>query len=134
VAEGFGSVEEVAFADPSEMAEIEGFDEDVANELKDRALAWLEELEANADVRRVELGVVDEVAELTGLSAALLVKLGEAGVKTLDDLADLAADEYVEILGKDAPTEEEANAVIMAARAHWFGEGGAPVDQAGTEG
>jgi len=134
VAEGFGSVEEVAFADPTEMAEIEGFDEDVANELKDRALAWLEELEANADARRVELGVADDVAEITGVSAALLVKLGEAGVKTLDDLADLAADEYVEILGKDAPTEEEANAVIMAARAHWFGEGGAPVDQAGTEG
>jgi N utilization substance protein A len=64
--------------------------------------------------------VTDEVAALEGLSAAMLVRLGEGGVKTLDDLGDLAGDELVEMLGDLAPSEEEANAIIMAARAHWF--------------
>jgi N utilization substance protein A len=56
----------------------------------------------------------------------MLVKLGDKGVKTLDDLGDLASDELIDIVGRDALTEDEANAVIMAARAHWFeneGEG-----------
>ena len=103
-----------------ELAEIEGFDESVADELKQRALAFLEVQDEQANERRLELGVEDIVAELTGFSATQLVKLGENGVKTLDDLADLAGDELVEILGKDGPSEEEANAIIMAARAHWF--------------
>ncbi|ALG70333.1 transcription elongation factor NusA [Azospirillum thiophilum] len=124
VAEGFTSVEEIAFVETEELAEIEGFDESVADELKQRALAFLEVQDEQANERRLELGVEDIVAELTGFSAMQLVKLGENGVKTLDDLADLAGDELVEILGKDgakdAPSEEEANAIIMAARAHWF--------------
>jgi len=126
VAEGFTSVEEIAYAETEELAEIEGFDEDVANELKQRALSFLEEQDVRADERRRELGVDDALAELGGLTAPMLVKLGEAGVKTLDDLGDLAGDELREILGKDAPSEDEANEIIMAARAHWFdGEGGA---------
>jgi len=52
----------------------------------------------------------------------MLVTLGEKGVKTIDDLADLAGDELVEILGADAIEEDAANEIIMAARAHWFGE------------
>ncbi|CAO3399187.1 transcription termination factor NusA [Azospirillum palustre] len=128
VAEGFTSVEEIAYVETEELAEIEGFDESVADELKQRALAFLEVRDEQANERRLELGVEDIIAELTGFSATQLVKLGENGVKTLDDLADLAGDELVEILGKDgakdAPSEEEANAIIMAARAHWFeGEG-----------
>ncbi len=129
VAEGFTSVEEIAYVETEELAEIEGFDESVADELKQRALAFLEEQDSQANERRLALGVEDVVAELTGCSAAQLVKLGENGVKTLDDLADLAGDELVEILGKDGPSEEEANEIIMAARAHWFesenGEGAA---------
>ncbi|MFP5516684.1 MAG: transcription termination factor NusA [Alphaproteobacteria bacterium] len=124
VAEGFTSVEEIAFVETEELAEIEGFDESVADELKQRALAFLEVQDEQANERRLELGVEDIVAELTGFTATQLVKLGENGVKTLDDLADLAGDELVEILtkdgAKDAPSEEEANAIIMAARAHWF--------------
>jgi len=136
VAEGFASVEEIAYVETDELAEIEGFDESVADELKQRALAFLDVQDTQANERRLELGVEDVVAELTGCSAAQLVKLGENGVKTLDDLADLAGDELVEILGKDGPSEEEANEIIMAARAHWFesenGESGAEAAAGGA--
>ena len=70
------------------------------------------------------MGVADDLAALEGLNSTMLVTLGEKGVKTLDDLADLAGDELIEIIGKDALTLDQANDVIMAARAHWFeGEG-----------
>ena len=127
VAEGFSSVEEIAYVETEELAEIEGFDEDVAEELKQRALNFLEEQEVHLTEKRRALGVDDAVAELSGLTPAQLVKLGENGIKLLDDLADLAADELRDILGKDGPSEEEANEIIMAARAHWFdGEEGMP--------
>jgi len=123
VAEGFSSLEEIAFIDTDDLAEIEGFDADVADEIKERARTWLENQNAIYTERRQAMGVADEVAEVTGLAPVLLVKLGESGVKTLDDLADLAGDELIEILGKDAPPKDEANEIIMAARAHWFAEG-----------
>lgn len=127
VAEGFTSVEEIAYVETEELAEIEGFDEDVAEELKQRALNFLDEQDVRMTEKRQALGVEDAVAEVTGFSPVLLVKLGENGVKTMDDLADLAADELRDILGKEAPSEDEANEIIMAARAHWFdGEEGAP--------
>ena len=66
------------------------------------------------------MGVEEAVAEIEGLTPQMLVALGEKGVKTLDDLADLAGDELIDIVGKDALDEESANAVVMAARAHWF--------------
>lgn len=131
VAEGFSSVEEVAFCEDEDLADIEGFDADVALELKQRALTFLEEQDRIMTEKRLALGVAEEVAELADFTPAQLVKLGENGVKLLDDLADLSGDELLDILGKDALTEEEANAVIMAARAHWFEgeEGAAPAGE-----
>jgi N utilization substance protein A len=126
VAEGFVSVEEIAFVETEELASIEGFDEAVAEELKARAQGWLERRDALHDARRRELGVEDAVADATGFGPSDLVKLGENGVKTLDDLADLAGDELREIVGADAVTEEQANEIIMAARAHWFEGDGQP--------
>jgi N utilization substance protein A len=120
VTEGFTSVEELAFTPPDELADIEGFDENVAAELISRADLFLQRRDAEMDEKRRELGVSDEIAGMEQLSPAMLVLLGEKGVKTLDDLADLAGDELVEILGADSMDEEAANAVIMAARAHWF--------------
>jgi N utilization substance protein A len=120
VAEGFVSLEQVAFVPVAELAEIEGFDEEVAEELRLRARSHLEEEERQADESRRALGVEDAVAEVDGLDSAMVVKLGEGGIKTLDDLADLASDELLEILGDAAPTPEQADAIIMAARAHWF--------------
>jgi N utilization substance protein A len=125
VAEGFSSVEEIAFAEIHELAEIEGFDEDVAEELRDRARLFLDQQNSELTERRQALGVSEEIAAIEGFSPVMLVKLGENGVKTLDDLADLAGDELREILGKDAMSLDEANEIIMAARAHWFTEEGA---------
>jgi N utilization substance protein A len=120
VAEGFMSLEQVAFVPVEELAEIEGFDDDVATELRARARTYLEELNRRNEEKRRELGVADDLAGLAGLSPVMLVKLGENGVKTLDDLADLASDELIDMLGDLAPSAAEADAIIMAARAHWF--------------
>ncbi|WP_114392159.1 transcription termination factor NusA [Oleisolibacter albus] len=128
VNEGFTSVEEIAFVDLNELTAIEAFDEDVAAELQARAAAFLEEQNAKLEEKRKGMGVTDEVAAIDALTPAMLVKLGDKGVKTLDDLADLAGDELIEIVGKDAMTLDEANEIIMAARAHWFADG----DEAGA--
>jgi N utilization substance protein A len=123
VTEGFTSVEEVGYVPLSDLAGIEGFDEDVANELQQRARVFLKEQNERLEARRHELGVADEIAEIEGVTPALMVALGEKGVKTLDDLADLAADELIEMAPAGAKLEtEEANAIIMAARAHWFAD------------
>lgn len=123
VQEGFTSIEEVVAAEDEEIASIEGFDENIAVELKRRAAEWLERRDAELDTRRRELGVEDGIAEYENFTPAMLVALGEKGVKTLDDLADLAGDELIEILGEGAMDEETANAIIMDARKHWFAEG-----------
>ncbi|MBV8915278.1 MAG: transcription termination/antitermination protein NusA, partial [Acetobacteraceae bacterium] len=70
--------------------------------------------------KRIELGVTDDIAAMETFTPAMLVALGEKGVKSLDDLADLASDELIEIVGAENMDEETANSVIMAARAHWF--------------
>ncbi len=120
VTEGFTSVEELAFTPAEELSDIEGFDEAVAAELINRADLFLQRRDAEMDEKRRELGVSDDIAGIESLSPAMLVQLGEKGIKTLDDLADLAGDELVEIVGEAAMDAEAANAVIMAARAHWF--------------
>ncbi|HWE74627.1 MAG TPA: transcription termination factor NusA [Stellaceae bacterium] len=121
VTEGFTSVEEVAFVAIEELASVEGFDEQVAGELQQRAQVFLQERNERNEARRQELGVNDDVAAIEGMTPALLVAVGEKGVKTLDDLADLAADELIELAAPGTKLEEdEANAIIMAARQHWF--------------
>jgi N utilization substance protein A len=131
VTEGFTTVEDVAFVDPEELASIEGFDESVAAELIRRAEAFLVRRNGELDEQRVQLGVSDEIAGFDALTPAMLVALGEKGVKTLDDLGDLASDELQEIVGAEAMDEETANDVIMAARAHWF-DGDAPAPDSPT--
>jgi N utilization substance protein A len=120
VTEGFTSIQEVAYVPVSELASIEGFDEDVAEELRNRARDWLENEAASVRDALSKLGVSDELAQFDGLSTEVLVKLGEAGVKTLDDLADLAADEFMEIVPDSGMNEKTINDIIMRARQHWF--------------
>ncbi len=121
VAEGFTSIEQVAFVPVEELSEIEGFEEEVSEELRLRARTHLESVEQANEERRRALGVQDALTEIPGLGAAMLVVLGENGVVTLDDLGDLASDELCDLLGEAlAPDMETANAIIMAARAHWF--------------
>jgi N utilization substance protein A len=126
VTEGFTSIEDVAFIPIEDLSGIEGFDEEVADELRQRAQAYLEQQNEKLTERRRELGVSDELAAVEGLSPAMLVTLGEAGVKTLDDLADLATDELIDkkdgVLKAHELGRAEAEAMIMAARAHWFAD------------
>jgi transcription termination/antitermination protein NusA len=93
VSEGFTSVEELAYVDAHEVASIEGFDENTAVEIQDRAREFLERRDAELTEKRRALGVEDELAEVEGLTAAMLVTLGENGIKTIEDLADCATDE-----------------------------------------
>jgi transcription termination/antitermination protein NusA len=95
VAEGFAELEEVAYVDLSELAGIEGFDEELAEELQNRAREALDRQEAAHREERQALGVEDALAELPHLNENMLVVLGKAGIKTLDDLADLATDELI---------------------------------------
>ena len=120
VTEGFNTIEELVYTPIEELGEIEGFDEEIAAELVRRGEAFIVQRDNALDDKRRELGVTDELAIIEALTPAMQVALGEKGVKTLDDLADLASDELIEIVGVEAMDEESANAVIMAARAHWF--------------
>ena len=149
VAEGFTELEEVAYVDRDELAGIEGFDEDLAEELQSRAIEALERREETFRTARREMGVDDALAEIPHLNEEMLVVLGNAGILTLDDLADLATDELIAkrregprrrggpaagppmkrdrrpedkggVLGAYGLTEEQGNEIIMAARAHWF--------------
>ena len=103
-------------------AEIEGFDEDVATELQSRAQNFIAKRNAEFEEKSKSLGIDDKLQEIEGLDQDMLLALADKGIKTVDDLGDLAADELIEILGSHTLSETEANKVIMAARAHLFTE------------
>ncbi len=115
IAEGFTSLEQVAYVPLEEMLEIESFDEDTANELRTRAKSALLLMEI-AHEENVESVALD-LRDLEGISHELIGKLADAGIHTRDDLADLAVDELTEITGQSA---DEATTLIMKAREHWF--------------
>jgi N utilization substance protein A len=115
IEEGFTSLEEVAYVPINEMLEIEAFDEDTVNELRARAKDVLLTMEIAKEESVEE--VSQDLRDLEGMTTSLISKLAEAGVHTLDDLADLATDELVDITGQ---SQEEATALIMKAREHWF--------------
>ncbi|WP_018605810.1 transcription termination factor NusA [Uliginosibacterium gangwonense] len=115
IEEGFSSLEEVAYVPIAEMLEIEAFDEDTVNELRQRARNVLL-TEAIVNEEQLE-GVSDDLLSIDGMDKALAASLAKANVKTRDDLADLAVDELVEIGSID---EARAKDLITKARAHWF--------------
>jgi len=117
IQEGFSTLEEVAYVPINELLEIEAFDEDTVNELRNRARNALL-VAAIANEEKVE-SVDPDLLKLEGMDTQLAAKLAEGGVRTRDDLADLSGDELRELSGLDA---EQANRLIMAARAHWFAE------------
>lgn len=123
IAEGFSTVDEVALVALSELSEIEGFDEDVAKELQTRARDFVEKRNKEFEEKSKSLGIDEKLQEVPGLDQDMLLTLAAGGVKTIDDLADLATDELIEILGENAISVQEANKIIMAAREHWFSEG-----------
>jgi N utilization substance protein A len=130
--EGFASVEEIAYVELSEIAEIEGFDEAMASEIQNRAVEYLERRETELDDKRRELGVEDDLSEMPGLSRSMLVSLGENGVKSVEDLADCATDDLIGwtekkdgvstrhngFLEEFDLTRDEAEQMILNARIH----------------
>jgi len=136
--EGFNSIEELAMVDAKEIAGIEGFDEDTASELQNRAREYLAKIEAEHDAKRIELGVEDALKDVPSVTTAMLVKFGENGVKTVEDLAGCATDDLIGWTErKDGETKrepgildgfelsrEEAEAIVMQARlkAGWITE------------
>jgi len=117
IAEGFTSLEEVAYVPMQEMLEIEAFDEDTVNELRTRAKDALLTMEIAKEEKVEE--VSQDLRDLEGVSPELLAKLAAGGINTRDDLADLAVDELVELSGLD---EAAARTLIMKAREHWFND------------
>ena len=93
--EGFRSVDELAYVEPSELASIEGFDEDTATEIQSRAQDYLARIEAEQEARRKELGVGDDLKEVDGVTTPMLVAFGENDIKTVEDLAGCATDDLV---------------------------------------
>jgi len=136
--EGFSSVEQLAYIDVGEIASIQGFDEETATEIQTRATDYLAAIEKANDEERKTLGVADELYEIPGLNAAMLVALGKDGIKTIEDFAGCAADDLVgwterkdgEVKRfdgslKDFPvSREEAEEMVLQARlkAGWITE------------
>ena len=149
---GSSSIEDVAFVPLNELAAVEGFDEETAQELQTRAQEYIEAQNKELDDKRRELGVGDDLMEVKGVTPAMAVALGENGIKTLEDLAGCATDDllgYYET-GKDKErtrvpgaldgfdiTQDDANAIIMKARvkAGWIEEPqGEPAEAEAEEG
>ena len=128
--EGFRSLEELAYVEPTELSNIEGFDEDTAAEIQSRARGHLDAIEKDHDDKRLALGVADELKEIDGITTAMLVKLGENDVKTVEDFAGCVPDDlvgYTERKDGEATrvpgylegfelSREDAEAMIMQAR------------------
>ncbi len=120
VAEGFSTIDEIAMVDLKELAEIEGFDEDVATELQNRANEFIEKRNKEFATKSKKLKIDESLKHVSGLDQDMILTLAENGIKNIDDLADLAADELIEIVGENVLTLTEANEIIMLAREHWF--------------
>jgi N utilization substance protein A len=136
--EGFTSVKELAYVDEKELGSIEGFDEETARELQERARDYLAQIEAQLDARRTELGVEDALRDIPGITTEMLVALGENDVKTVEDLAGCATDDlagwserkdnetvhHAGALEGFEITRAECEAMIMQARvkAGWISE------------
>ena len=144
--EGFSSVEELSMVDQKDVASIEGFDDETASELQMRARDYLAQVEAEYDAKRKELGVADELRDVPGVTARMLVTLGENGIKTIDDLAGCATDDLAGwterkdgettrtpgFLDGFELTREECEGIIMQARvkAGWITEADLAAQQA----
>jgi len=128
VTEGFSSIDEVAYVPLADLVNIEGFDEDIAQELSNRAETYLAEQAEKYSKTRRELGIAEDLAELPALSPDMVVALAKAGIKTREQLAELAGyelsgseeDGEEGLLRDFEVTESDGNAIIMEARAHWY--------------
>ena len=123
VAEGFVSVDDIALTPVSDLALIQGFDEDIATELQNRATEFVEAETSRITTALGELKVKDDLKEVDYLSLGMILTLAENEILCLDDLAELDSEELVGLLGEHGIDDETvAGDIIMAARAHWFAD------------
>ncbi len=120
ISEGFKSMEEIAFVPVEDLANIEGFEEELATELQSRAKVYLEAQQTAFQEKLDAVGVTADLATFDALTKEQILELGAKGIKTLDDFADLAGDELVDYL--DNVSVRQGNEMIMKAREHWFAE------------
>ena len=122
IAEGFTTVEDIAFSSLDELAGIEGFDIDLSTELQNRAKNFLEVRQSQLEAEVQGYGVAAAVLDLPHMTLEFAAQLGKTGVKSLDDVGDLATDEIRELVGESKLSMIAANEMILAARAHWFAD------------
>ncbi len=120
VTEGFTSIEEVAYVPVEDLAQIEGFDENIGEELRNRAAEFIEQQTAENEAKLKESGVEEALMKLEGLTLEQVKKLAENDIKTMDDFAGLATDEFFEIVGRCDLSDDTVSAMIMKAREAWF--------------
>ena len=121
ITEGFRTIEEIAYVEQKELESIEGFNPELATELQNRAKAYLAKVEQDYFDNGHKIGMSDDLLKFDFIKRPVIMKLGEAGIKSLSDLADLASDELVEILGEDNMSQRLAERVIMKARELAYG-------------
>lgn len=121
VTEGFTSVEDIAYSSIQDLAGVEGFDEELANELNTRAREYLEEQMNQLQEKLETLGVEQSLVDVAGLTVDMLLAIAEHGIRTRDDFAELSSDDLFDMLPANIKiSRTEADEMIMAARAHWF--------------
>lgn len=120
--EGFLTVEDVAYVDIADMMAIEGFDEEIAEELRSRAEEYLEEKAQQEEKEWRALGVSEELKDLPHFTPAIMIALGQKDIKSLDDFADLAREEFVELVPDSGLKDAQIDEAIMKAREHWFAD------------
>jgi N utilization substance protein A len=120
VTEGFSSVEDVSMVTSEELSSIEGFDENLAKELKNRAKSFLKKEEEENLIKVKDMGADEFLINDTPFTSKQLITLAENNIKTRDNLADLASDELIEIIGEKVLDTEKADEIIINARKHWF--------------
>ena len=121
ITEGFRTIEEIAYVEQSELESIEGFNPELATELQNRAKAYLVKVEQDYFDNGHKMGMSDDLLKFDFIKRPTIMKLGEADIKSLSDLADLASDELVEILGEDNMSQRLAERIVMKARELAYG-------------
>ena len=123
VAEGFDTIDDISETSIQELSNLQGFDTDIAEELKDRAVSFVEKEKKNMMAAIKKLGLSEDLVNFEHLNSTQIIKLGENGIKCKEDLANLDSAELFDFLGEEGiKNEEEAGKIIMSARAHWFVE------------
>ena len=120
--EGFLSIEEIAEAGETDFKIIEGFDENIIKNLKERALQSMDKRNKELEKKKIELNISKDLENIKKFSLTNLIKLGENNIKNLDDLADLSSDELIEIFDTNNLKKKDADEIIMKARENWFKE------------